>query len=123
MSEILSTYNLNFIIYTIFGKKRKGCKAEQGNIQASLGLFLGELQNEAELNELIIEVNKIINGEEQLLDEAPNDSVIAFIEQTNTKFCELIGEPVDYNKPVFTMPTIDFRDILIEWNSFLLKPL
>jgi hypothetical protein len=118
MENILNKYEVTFTTFTAYNKKLKGCVSSHLNIQMTLGIFIKQLQDANYVGDLIDEINKVLNGD-PILDEAPNDRVIAYIEQTTTRFCELLDEAPDYDNPDYTMPTIDLRDILIEWKAFL----
>lgn len=115
MSNILLKYNLNFEKVKILDEYRNRCSAKTENMKITLGVFFASWQDAARIQSLIDEINSVINSKISDIDTG-SEMVDIEVELPNTKFY-YGGNTI----PDYTMPTVDFRDILIEWKKFIEK--
>lgn len=119
--NILEKYELSFYEYSFLNSKKKGCESKQVRIHHTLGIYISQLQDTAEVDDELEAINKVLNNSWPSASGCPNDMIMSLTEPMATKFSDVMGNPPDFNNPDYSMPTVDFRDILIEWRVFLGK--
>ena len=119
--NILEKYQLSFYEYSFLNSKKKGCRSEQNVIHHTLGIFISQIQDIDYIDATLTAVNNVLSSAWPEADACANDMIMAFIDPTTTKFCDVMGTPPDINNPDYVMPTTDFKEILIEWKAFLKK--
>lgn len=80
-----------------------------------LTTFLNDWRVESITDYLIPETEKVLNGVEQEL-ETGSETITIFIKQSDVDFYDYDGDYVN------SIPTQDFKEIIIGWRDFLLTP-
>lgn len=117
--NILEKYEMSFYEYSFLNSKKKGCESKQVRIHHTLGIYISQLQDISEVDDELEAINKVLSSIWPSASGCPNDMIISLTGLTVTKFSNVMGSPPDFINPDYSMPTVDFRDILIEWKAFL----
>ncbi len=116
MRNIANTYQLNFIIKNTNGKNYGLCETHNPTFR-TLSNFITCIPWTIVASDVIDGLNDILNQQIQS-DEFETQNVIVEASFTHCLFFDgtkLLG----INSPDLTIPTVDLRDIMVEWKSFL----
>lgn len=120
MDEILRKYDLHFIkkefINPVTNVRHLNniCESFENDLLAE---FLFDYQKVSEIHELILsEIDEVLNGLVKEGQTGTQGGLRVFIGSDITRFLIFPGK---YNDPEFTMPTIDFKEVVIRWMHFI----
>lgn len=124
MSDILDKYNITFGLREISGENQKYLYTKNEELDY-LASFVYYFRNK-DINTLdifLLELQEIISGQKPPVFGPIND-IFLEIGQTDTDFRFMDNDsPNGYTDVELSIPTEDFKDILIEWKKFVEKPI
>lgn len=118
MSTILTTYDLEFSIKHQTNYETGQCDTTNNNY-TTLANFAYEVNWSSEAERVVVALNNVLNQQTKN-EEFQTHYLIVEAQQINTMFVD-IDNPQGFNKPDLIIPTVDFRDIIMEWRNFLQK--
>jgi hypothetical protein len=116
MSTVLKRYSLLFSVKDEMKAKTGQCDTTNP-AYTTLANFVYEINWSSEAERIIMSLNAVLRNQ-ILSEEFQTHYLLAEATHANTVFVD-IDNPQGFNNPDLIIPTIDFRDIMVEWKNFL----
>lgn len=115
--DILDKYGLTFFTRTDFGKTVPSVRSRNSN--SYIPIYLNSnLPHSVDYDEYIEELDVLISQQTDDIIEGDTEIIAVSSDKTSTSISGM-SNPTFRTNPDFSLPTQDFRDIMVEWKKFV----